>query len=190
MFRELVVRNRSCRRYVQSVQVSRQTLRELVDLARLSASGGNLQPLRYILSNEPARNALIFKHLAWAAYLPDWKGPAKSERPAAYILILHDTCTSKTAGCDHGIAAQTILLGAVEKGLGGCIIGSVDHSGLQRALNIPRTLEILLVLALGKPGETVQLETAGANDSLRYWRDAKGVHHVPKRRLQDIILGS
>ncbi len=187
--KELVLRNRSYRRFHQETAIKMETLRELVDLARLSASAANLQPLKYILSCEPERNALIFPHLAWAAYLKDWPGPAEGERPSAYIVILGDTDISRSFGCDHGIAAQTILLGATEKRLGGCIIASIQKEGLRQALVIPSRYEILLVLALGKPKEKVVIEMARADGDIKYWRDSQGVHHVPKRALDDIIVG-
>jgi nitroreductase len=189
MIRELIQRNRSYRRFHQEVAVEYDTLRELVDLARQSASAANLQPLRYILSCDPKKNALIFSHLAWAAYLKDWPGPSESERPSAYIIILEDTQIGHPLHCDHGIAAQSILLGATEKGLGGCIIGGIKKQGLRQALEIPQRYEILLVLALGKPKETVVLETIGPDGNVKYWRDSKGIHHVPKRALDDIIVG-
>jgi nitroreductase len=189
MIRDLILKNRSYRRFYQDQAVERDTLEELVDLARLSASGGNRQPLKYILSCEAEKNALIFPHLAWAGYLKDWPGPVEGERPSAYVVILGDKTVSASFGCDQGIAAQSILLGAVEKGLGGCMIGSISADGLRAALGIPENLEILLVIALGKPKETVTIEKVDASGSIQYWRDAKGVHHVPKRRLDDIILG-
>ena len=189
MLRDLVIKNRSYRRFYQDVPVSLETLRELVDLARLSPSGRNAQPLRYILCNEPEKNALIFKHLAWAGSIKDWPGPEEGERPSAYIIILGDHETSPTFGCNHGIASQSILLGAAEKGLGGCNIGSIQRPSLQAALQIPTRYEILLVLALGKPKETVVLEEVGPDGSTTYYRDEAQVHHVPKLALDDIILG-
>ena len=113
--KELVEKNRSCRRFHQDASVSREALVELVGLARLAATAANSQPLKFLLSADPARNALIFQHLAWAAYLKDWNGPPEGERPAAYIVVLGDKNIKQTFGCDHGIAAQTILLGAAEK---------------------------------------------------------------------------
>ena len=189
MLRELVLRTRSYRRFDQSFAVDLDTLRELVDLARLSASAANMQPLRYILSCDQEENSTIFSHLAWAAYLKDWPGPAEGERPGAYVIVLEDTRVGHPLHCDHGIAAQSILLGATEKGLGGCMIGSVDKKGLRAALEIPDHLEILLVLALGRPKETVAVETVGADGDIKYWRDDKGTHHVPKRSLSEIIVG-
>ena len=189
MIRDLIIKNRSYRRFHQNVSVKMETLRELVDLARLSASAANMQPLRYILSCDPALNALIFPHLAWAAYLKDWIGPCEGERPSAYIIILEDTRISHPLHCDHGIAVQSILLGATEKSLGGCIIGAVDKKGLRKTLGITVRYEILLVLALGKPKEKVVIEEAGSDGDIKYWRDSKSIHHVPKRRLDDIIVG-
>jgi len=189
MIRDLIIKNRSYRRFFQEVTIERQTLAELVDLARLSASGANLQPLKYILSCDPQKNALIFPHLAWAGYLKDWPGPSDGERPSAYIIILNDTQIRTSVGCDHGIAAQSIMLGATEKGLGGCIIASIQKDGIQKALDIPSRYEILLVLALGKPREKVVIETVDKTGDIKYWRDAEDVHHVPKRPLDDIIIG-
>ena len=188
MLRDLVIKNRSYRRFRQDAAIDRRVLLELVDLARLSASGANLQPLKYMLSCDPESNAMIFPHLAWAGYLKDWPGPVEGERPAAYIVILGDKNISKSTGCNHGIAAQSILLGAAEKGLGGCMIGSVERSSLRRVLNLPPRYEIMLVLALGKPNETVVLEEAGPDGSIQYRRDENSVHHVPKRALTEIVL--
>ena len=188
MLRDLIEKNRSYRRFQQEAAVDLQTLRELVDLARLSASAGNMQPLRYILSCEPNKNSLIFPNLAWARYIENWPGPAEGERPSAYIIVLEDKQVDHPLHCDHGIAAQSILLGATEKGLGGCIIGSINKLNLRNALNIPVRYDILLVIALGKPREKVKIEKLGADGGIRYWRDGERVHHVPKRALDDIIL--
>ncbi len=189
MIRDLIVQNRTCRRFHQEVPIELDTLRELVDLARLSASGANRQPLKYMLSCDPKKNVLVFPHLVWARYLRDWPGPSEGERPSAYIIILGDTEISKNVLCDHGIAAQSILLGAREKGLGGCIHTGVKRDELSKALDIPPRYEILLVLSLGKPKEKVVLETVGPDGDVKYWRDSDGVHQVPKRRLDDIIVG-
>jgi len=189
VIRNLIVQNRSCRRFDESVAVDRRTLEGLVDLARLSASAANLQPLKYILSCEPQRNAKIFPTLAWAGYLRDWPGPAEGERPAAYIVVLGDTEVNHTFGCDHGIAAQSILLGAREQGLAGCMIGLVHREQLRAALEIPDRYEILLVLALGQPKEQAVVDDLGPDGNVKYWRDTADVHHVPKRPLKDLILG-
>jgi nitroreductase len=189
MLNELVRKNRSYRRFYQDVPIKLDTLRELVDLGRLSASALNLQPLKYVLSCESKKNALIFPKLGWASYLKGWPGPEEGERPSAYMVILADTEISRAVGCDHGIAAQSILLGATEKGLGGCMIATVNRPELSKALGIEPRYEILLVIALGKPKETVVIDKVKPDGDTKYWRDSKGVHHVPKRELDDIIIG-
>lgn len=188
MLRDLVERNRSYRRFDEGHAVDKATLSELVDLARLTPSSANLQPLKYLISAHPDGNAVIFPHLRWAGYLADWPGPPEGERPSAYIVILRDNHIFKGTSCDHGIAAQTILLGATERGLGGCMIGNIDMEGLREDTGIEDHLEILLVLALGKPAEEVRLEPVGADGDMKYWRDEEGVHHVPKRSLEEIII--
>ena len=189
MIRDLILKNRSCRRFYQEVTIGLETLRELVDLARLSASTANRQPLKYILSCTPKKNALIFPQLGWAGYLKDWPGPPEGEKPSAYIIILGDTKISKSTTCDHGIAAQSILLGAREKSLGGCMHASIKRDELRKALAIPPQYEILLVISLGKPKEKVVLETVKSTGDIKYWRDSDNIHHVPKRALDDIIIG-
>ena len=132
---------------------------------------------------------MIFPHLRWAGYLTDWPGPSEGERPSAYVILLWDTAIKENTGSyDPGIASQSILLGATERGLGGCIIGSIDRDALRAALSVDRRYEILLVLALGVPAETVVLEELPPGGDHRYWRDAQQVHHVPKRTLEELIV--
>ena len=188
MIKELIQQNRTCRRFHQDVPVERKTLEALVDLARWSASAANIQPLKYILCNEPEKNAVIFGQLGFAGRLKDWPGPTEGERPAAYIIILLDTELSKNAGCDHGIAAQSILLGARETGLAGCMHGSFKKDPIVKEFGIPPRYEIVLVISLGKPKEEVVLEDAAPGGDIAYYRDANDVHHVPKRPLNEIII--
>lgn len=184
---ELIQKNRSYRRFHQDVPVAKETLAGLVNLARLSASAGNKQPLKYVLSCTEKTNRAIFSALTWAAYLKDWPGPEEGERPSAYIVVLQDTRIKSPLGnIDVGIACQSILLGAVNVGLGGCILASINRNKLQQELRLPDHLEIKVVIALGRPKETVVIETA-RDGNIEYWRDEKGVHHVPKRPLEEII---
>src|SRR5664280_3602612 len=189
MIKDLVLENRSYRRFYEDVEVDSQTLRELVDLARLSASAANKQPLRYMLACTKEKNELIFPTLAWAAYLKDWSGPSVGERPSAYIVVLADKEISANFNWDAGISSQSILLGAVDQGLGGCMLSSINKPSLMQALHIAEKYEVVLVLALGKPREKVVIEPVGPNGDIKYWRDAEETHHVPKRSLDDVIIG-
>lgn len=188
MLEKLVRKNRSIRRFHQYEAIQTSTLKDLINLARLSASAGNQQPLKYIISNTRETNAEIFACLVWANYLKDWPGPSEGERPSAYIIVLADTKKNKYSHFDQGIAAQSIMLGATEKGLGGCIIGSIDRKKIRTIFDIPKEYDISIILALGKPKEKVVIEEMKADKDHKYWRDENNVHHVPKQKLEDIII--
>jgi nitroreductase len=187
-FEDLLTRNRSYRRFREDRPVDRRTLVELVELTRRCPSAGNRQPLKYLVVASLEENARVFRHLRWAGALRDWSGPAEGERPTGYIVILGDTEITMQFTVDPGIAAQSMLLSAVERGLGGCMVGSIDREGLRADLHIPERYAIALVVALGVPGETVVLETTASPDQTDYWRDADGVHHVPKRPLDELLV--
>ena len=188
MLKALVLKNRSYRRFYQDNKIKKEVLLDLIDLARLSASAKNSQALKYYISTEKDLNKEIFSSLAWAGFLKDWAGPKEGEQPSAYIVITLDKDIISNNYCDHGIAAQSILLGAVEKELGGCIIAAINKKSLIETLNIPENLEILLVLALGKPKEDINIYEIEPNEDTKYWRNEKGIHNVPKRKLNDIIV--
>ena len=144
--------------------------------------------LKYILSATDELNDKIFPTLSWAGYIKDWNGPEQGERPSAYIILLGDKDLANSFQYDAGIACQSILLGASERGLGGCIIGSIKKDALRESMNIPESLEIVLVIALGKPVEQVLIADVDTDGDIKYWRDENDVHHVPKRGLSELII--
>ena len=183
MLRDLVVKNRSYRRFHQDVPLEQETLRELVDLARFCGSAANRQALKYLLSSDPRKNALIFPHIRID------NDPVEGERPSAYIIILEDKqIGSVLQFIDCGITAQTILLGAVERGFGGVMVGNVLRDDMRKALDIPSHLEIVLVVALGKPKEEMIFEEIGEDGFMDQWWDDKRARHLYKRSLDDIIV--
>ncbi|WP_285906159.1 nitroreductase family protein [Pseudodesulfovibrio pelocollis] len=188
-FKELVAGSRTRRVFDESRPVGVQTLAGLVDLARLTPSGRNLQPLKYVVVADEALCARIFPLLGWAGYFKDWPGPGPGQRPTGYIVVLLDRDIADSPGCDHGIAAQTIMLGAADMGLGGCIIGTVNRGKLADILGLADSFEVLLVLALGVPAEEVVVETLPPDGKIEYWRGTDGRHHVPKRSLDELIVG-
>jgi len=188
MISDLVYRNRSYRRFHEDKRISRGQLIDLIRVARYIPSAGNLQKLRYFLIDEQDKCNLIFPYLRWASYLKNWNGPASGERPAAYIIILVPVNSPKMVAIDIGIAAQTILLSAVEYGFGGCMLASVDKEQVQNAFALPEEMEIALVIALGYPAETIVVQDVSDPDKIEYWRDDKGIHNVPKRKISELII--
>lgn len=186
MIRDLVIKNRSYRRFDSSVKINEKQVSSWIDLARLSGSARNAQPLKYAIITHEKMCAEIFPFLAWAGYLSNWKGPEEGERPVAYIAVIKDKLIAENHHCDDGIAMQSILLGATEDGFGGCMIGAVNKSKVSKLLELPEHLEILYMIALGKPMEEVIIETAESD--IKYWRDENNIHHVPKRPLEEVII--
>lgn len=184
--RELLLKNRSYRRFFQEDKIEIEDLKKMVENVRFSASAANIQPLKFILITDEAMNEKIFPNLNWAAYLKDWSGPDEGERPSAYIVMIGYQKKSPYIGWDYGIALQTILMGAVEKGYGGCSILAFDKKKVRQLLEIPDEFEIAIVIALGKPKEQVLIDEVSDGD-IRYWRDENQVHHVPKRSLAELI---
>lgn len=178
---------RSYRRFRQIYPVTPELMTQWVDNARVSASAGNKQPLRYRIVTDKEQCAQIFETLTWAAALPDWDGPEPGQRPTGYIIMATDSETSKGElwRFDAGIAAQTIMLSSTEEGFGGCIMLSFKRGELKKILSMPEDLEPVLVLALGRPIEDIRLVDAVQGDTT-YYRDEQQVHYVPKRKLEDI----
>lgn len=186
--KELVLKNRSYRIFDESRPIPESLLRELVDLARICPSGANRQSLKYRIISAPGERKKLYPSLAWAGYLKEWDGPEEGSRPTGYILIENDDDLSKDSGLDAGICAQTMLLAATEAGYGGCMIGSLKREQIRSDFSIPEGYQILLVIAFGTPLEKVLLEETGKEGSIRYYRDDKGRHHVPKRPLSEVLL--
>ncbi|MCI6401604.1 MAG: nitroreductase family protein [Candidatus Fimivicinus sp.] len=191
MLIDLLKKNRSYRGYDDSFRIDRSMLEELIDCTRYTASSVNIQPLKYFAASEPETVALIQPLTHWAGKLKELHLPREGHRPTAFIVICQDMSVSDSPTMfqrDIGIAAQTILLAATEKGLGGCMIGSFEKNTLKKALSLPEQIEPMMVLAIGKPDETVLLTEVGPGGSTDYYRDENDVHFVPKRALKDILL--
>lgn len=191
MLRDLVIANRSCRGFDRSRKVTREELLELIDTARLSASAINKQPLKYFIANDDMITDKITKMVSFGGLLKDLKLPYKGEEPPAYIVICHDTGIVKDEPIfinDVGIAAQTIGLAAAENGLSVCIMAGFDSEKIKEELFLPENMEVKLVMAIGKSLEKFKIKEIGNDESTNYYRDEAGVHVVPKRKLEDIII--
>ena len=187
MIRYLIIKNRSYRRFDETIKIEQKQIESWIELARFSASGRNMQPLKYAIVTDQKKCDKIFPNTGWAGYLKDWRGPEEGERPVAYVAVVHDTMLADGYFCDDGIAMQSILLGAVEDGFGGCMIGSFNKNKVAKILKLPDHMKILWLIALGKPAESCKIEEA-QNGEIKYYRDENGVHHVPKRPLNELLI--
>ena len=190
-FEELVRRCRSYRRFDGEAEPGRGPLLAFVDLARRTSSAMNKQTLRYAVVSDEDDCARLFKGLRFAAALPEWQGPEPDERPTGYVVVYSDGEPGNLTWCDCGIACQTMALAATTAGMGACMVRSFDPKVVEEVLrDVPDGLVPMLVVAFGVPSETVVLETiSGTGAPTAYWRDADGVHHVPKRSLEDVLVG-
>jgi nitroreductase len=189
MLKDLLEKNRSYRGYDETRKVTEEELRELVAYTRLCPAAANVQPLKYFLAWEPEVVNKIQPLTRWAGALPQLHLPEEGKRPTGFIVICQDTRISENLTAylrDVGITAQTMLLAAVEMGLGGCMIGSFQKEELKKALDLPEYLAPMLVLAVGAPDEKIVLEDACG--TITYYRDENGVHHVPKRTMEELVI--
>ena len=192
---KLVQKNRSYRRYDESFKVEKTQILSWIDLARLTPSARNSQPLKFFVSTDEKTNQIIFDNISWAGYLENGR-PVEGERPSAYIVICNDMDIAPQSQYDQGIVAQTILLAAVNEGLGGIMFTSVKKEDMRMQLNLtslssqarlPKNLEPQMVIAIGKPTENIVITDVENND-IRYYRDEKRTHFVPKRSLKEIVI--
>ena len=187
MLVDLLKKNRSYRRFYQSERIAEKKLTDLVELTRYCSSAANLQPLKYYCVTDENICDKLFHSISWAGALPDWDGAIEGERPSAYIIQALELNISKNCLCDDGIQLEAISLGAVEAGLGVCIIKSFNVEKVTEILNVQDNHKLLYIMALGKPKEEVVIEDIKDN-KINYWRDENAVHHVPKRKVEDLIV--
>ena len=179
MLTDLVRQNRSCRRFYQEHRVPADTLWELVDLARLSASGANLQPLKYIASCHPEQNETIFRTLSWAGYLKTGPDLMKEKNRPPTLSSWPIRPSVRTLVATTVLQPSPFCWAPREKGLAGCLSGTIKRQQLKERLGIAPQYKIQLVVALGKPREEVVVDPLRADGGVKYWRDADGIHHVP-----------
>ena len=188
---DLVTKNRSYRGYDENCRMTREDLMDLVELARRCPSSVNMQPLKFRIVTEQKELDVVQPLTGWARRLPERNLPDPGHHPTAFMIICQDKRIAENTQRfwkDVGIVAQTILLGAVEKGFGGIMIGNFTPEKISSALLLEDYFEPVLILALGKPDETVILEDVGTDGDIGYYRDEQDRHHVPKRKAEDLVI--
>jgi nitroreductase len=182
---DLAVERRTIRRFKPD-PVPRELLERMVNAARLAPSAANVQPLEFVVVEDTARKAEVFPALKWAAYIAPAGDPGPGEEPVAYVVVLvNSKLREKMFEYDVGAAMENMILVALAEGVGACWLLSIDRDKLRAALGVPAEYRIDSVLALGYPAEEPAAEVMG--ESCRYWKDAAGRLHVPKRALSTVV---
>ena len=180
----LLVKNRSTRGYDASYIVRVDQLRRIVAVNTKLASARNRQPLRFrLVTADEACKVLPF--IRMGAGLRDLHLPLVGTEPNAFIVVCSTIEPRNSTFVDLGISAQSMLLQAVEMGLNGLCIMDFDADGLVGSLQLP--FKPLLVIAVGKSGEKIELVDIREGDDHSYYRE-NGVHHVPKVVVEDLII--
>lgn len=191
MLKDLLISCRSYRGFDESRRIRKEELLELVNLTRYSAASMNIQPLKYRLICEKEEVDRMQPLTGWAKQMPQMTLPHPGKCPTAFVIICQDTSVDPAMGKfqrDVGIVAQTMLLAATEKGLGGCMIGSFNAGQVAKEFELPENIKPMLVVAFGKPDEKVVLTDIPEDGNFKYYRDENDVHYVPKRSLEEIVL--
>jgi nitroreductase len=181
-----IQRRRTIRRFKET-PITEGTLIKLVDTARLAPSSGNVQPLEYITVSSKEKCRAVFPLLKWSRHIKPDDTPPEGSRPTAYIIVLiNRNICAKGGGHEAGAAILNIMLAGLEDDIGCCWMRSFDKQELKKLFSIPDNCEIDSIIALGKPGESPMTEAA-RGDKTEYWRDERGLMHVPKRKLDQIL---
>ncbi|MCR4737989.1 MAG: nitroreductase family protein [Bacteroidales bacterium] len=181
----LLARNRSYRGYDKKVVVGMSTLEKIVAATTKIPSARNQQVLRFKLVTRDSGADKVLANIKMGGALPELHLPFEGTEPEAFIIVCSTVPENKLVDIDLGIAAQSMLLKAVDLGLNGLMIGAFNKSAITEALVLP--CKPLLILAIGKGAETIRLTEIGEHDSHAYYRD-NGVHYVPKVALADLLL--
>ena len=188
---EKVYSARSVRVFDRSRPAGRENLEYFIDCARVCPTAANLQPLKYAIVDDEATASSLFALTKWAGYLKDVKLPPEGKEPTDFIVMCHDTDVCKItdySSMDVGICAQTINLAARERGFALCMIGSFDKAETVKLLDLPENLTPVLVLAIGTPAEDPVICSLPKDGSIKYFRNDKDMHFVPKRSIKEVTV--
>ena len=181
----LMKKNRSYRGYDPAYKVSAAALEQIVAVNALLPSAKNQQALRFKLVTEDTGADKVLENIKLGGMLPELHLPFPGTEPKAFIIVCATVPESKMLHVDVGIAAQSMLLKAVDMGYNGLIIGAFNAKKIEEAFALP--YPPVLILAIGKGNEKIELKEISAEDSHAYWRE-NGVHFVPKVRWEDLII--
>lgn len=182
---DLLLRNRSHRGYLKDYVVKRNELERIIGVCGKIGSGCNQQVLRYRLVTRDSGADKVLANIRLGAAMPELHLPLPGTEPEAFIIVMSTVAESKLVDIDMGIALQSMSLKAVEMGLNGLAIGAFNKERLMQELELP--YPPLMLLAIGKGIEKIELVTITPGESRAYYRK-DGIHYVPKIAAKDLIV--
>ena len=182
-----VIRARRSIRRFQRKPVLDSVMLDILEAARLSPTGSNAQPLRFIGIRSADLCEKLFAHLRWAGYLPDGSAsPTLETQPAAYVVLLVDKNIRAQADNDAGAAAMSMMLSAQAHGVASCWLGAIDRAKIAALLDLDaERFQVHMVLALGYPAQTSRAVPLTGED-VKYYLEAPDHLCVPKRQPEDV----
>ncbi|MBR5614592.1 MAG: nitroreductase family protein [Clostridia bacterium] len=181
-----LIERRTIRKFTQK-RIEAQDLTDLIEYARLAAYPANMQPLKFAVISDAETVDKVFPFTKWAGYLPETGTPKEGERPTAYIAILGDKSIKNSFEVEAGAAVTSMMLGAWEKGIASCWIGSLNRKELMELFKISEDdYALLYILALGYPAQKSQ--ACNMTDSVRYFEDENKTINVPKRSVEEVLI--
>ena len=183
---DAIMKRRTIRKF-EDKKVSESDLVKLIDCARVAAYGANVQPLKFAIINDEKTMSDIYPMTKWAGYLADG-APKENERPSAYIAVLGDKAIRENGvfECEAGAAVTTMMLEAVEMGLGTCWLGALKRDEIKALLNLDEKYNVVYLLAVGYPKQESRM--VEMKDDIKYFEDENGVINVPKRSLEEVLI--
>ncbi|MDU1022986.1 MAG: nitroreductase family protein [Peptoniphilus harei] len=180
---------RSYRKFDESRLISKNDIDEILNSIKFASCANNRQYLRFISVENKDKVLEIFDNTKWAASLPNNIGrPKEGERPVYFIAILSDEAKKlRFNGIDEGLVISNLTLTAAEKGIGSCIIGSVNDKKMREILNYDNNYSCEVVIAFGYPKVKSTIKKINLEEDQSYYLDEDGNYIVPKYKKDDIV---
>lgn len=185
---ELAIACRSFRRFTQD-PIPQALLALMTENARISNSGMNAQPIRYVMVTSEEAVAALQPLVHWAAKLPKEIGtPKEGEQPTAFAVLCEEGRHTPATDIDLGIAARTMTLTACEGGVGSCMMTNVEFPKVKEALGLPETWTPRMVIALGYPDHASCIVSVPDSGDTSYYVNEDRDYFVPKRSADEVTL--
>ena len=147
MLLDCIKKRYSVRKFLDK-PVEQEKIDILLEAARLAPSASNKQTWHFVVIRDKEKRKQLTGICRGQSFVSE--APitiAVCNTNLDYIM----TCGQKAPVIDGAIAAEHIVLQAVELGLGSCWIGAFYHDKMAELINLPQNYEIIGLLPIGYP---------------------------------------